>query len=326
MNSDEFSYGNEFSHYRLCKPWSIFGIREIDPPHRHFLYVSRLFPRRSAMTPIRILHTDSEFERLIPPLARAERELLEASLKQEGCRDPLILWAGHNIILDGHNRWAICNLHDIPFRTIDLELPDREAVRNWLIQRQFSRRNLTAAGASYLRGKRYLAERGKWGGDRKADASGSRFQNETLIAADANMSEADTKQRLAKEFRVSETTIHRDAEFAAAVDALAANCGEQARSLILSGDARLTRQQVARLTQMPPEEQKRLFQEFASGGQLPKLSRLAKRTLPLADRPAVLARLLIEKLGVDQATLLYRELAALLRQLPPGKTTLKMPA
>src|SRR6266849_7761475 len=123
------------------------------------------------MTPIRILQADAEFERLIPPLARAERELLEASLKKEGCRDPLIVWGGHNIILDGHNRWAICNLHDIPFRTVDLELPDREAARNWLIERQFSRRNLSAAGASYLRGKRYLAERGTKGGDRTASGA-----------------------------------------------------------------------------------------------------------------------------------------------------------
>jgi hypothetical protein len=265
------------------------------------------------MSPIRILHSDSEFERLIPPLSRAERALLEDSLKKEGCRDPLVVWAPHNIILDGHNRWALCNLHDIPFRTVDVELPDREAARNWLIERQFSRRNLTSAGASYLRGKRYLAERGGRGGDRKSEAAGSKSQNVTLIPTEARISEADTKKRLAKEFRVSFMTIQRDAEFAEAVDALAGNCGEQARSLILSGDARLTRQQVGRLVQLPAQEQKRQFQEWENGGRLPTVPRPAKRMLCLDAEPAALARALWDHLGPNQAAQLYHHLAALFR-------------
>jgi len=270
------------------------------------------------MSPIRILHADGEFERLIPPLSRAERALLEESLKKEGCRDSLIVWAGHNIILDGHNRWAICNEHDIPFCTVDLELPDREAARNWLIQRQFSRRNLSPAGASYLRGKRYLAERGTKGGDHTS--AGANCQNDSLLPSDPN-----TERRLAEEFRVSTRTIHRDAEFAAAVDALAANCGEQIRRLILSGDARLTRQQMTRLVQLPAEELKRRFEELQSGGRLPRLPRPPKRILT-ADEPAALAGALLRRLGPEQAALVYHQLGALLRQYAPGETKLKTPA
>jgi len=276
------------------------------------------------MSPIRILHADGEFERLIPPLSRAERALLEESLKKEGCRDPLVVWAGHNIILDGHNRWAICNLHDIPFRTVDLELPDREAARNWLIQRQFSRRNLSPAGASYLRGKRYLAEKGTRGGDRKSEAAGSKVQNGPLIP-DQEKSEADTRKRLAAEFRVGIGTIRRDADFAVAVDTLAANCGEGIRSLILSGDARLTRQQMTRLVQLAADEQKRLCRECQSGGRLPRLPRPPKRILS-ADEPAALARALLRRLGPDQATQVYHQLGALLRQYAPGESKLKSPA
>src|SRR5260370_8734990 len=115
--------GNRFfSNFRLWNPWSIFGIREVGLPISAFPFS---FPRRDAMTPIRILRTDAELERLIPPLARAERELLEASLKKEGCREPLIVWAGPNIILDGHNRSAICNRHDIPLPTVTLQFPHR---------------------------------------------------------------------------------------------------------------------------------------------------------------------------------------------------------
>jgi hypothetical protein len=118
---------------------------------------------------------------------------------------------------------------------------------------------------------------------------------------------------LAKEFRVSVGTIRRDAQFAASVDALAANCGEPARSLILSGDARLTRQQVARLVQAPPQEQKRQFQELENGGRLPTVPRPAKRMLCLDAEPAALARALLDHLGPNQAAQLYHHLAALFR-------------
>jgi len=249
-----------------------------------------------------------------PPHTPAQRKFGGPNLNLH----PLIVWAGHNIILDGHNRWAICNEHDIPFCTVDLELPDREAARNWLIQRQLSRRNLSPAGASYLRGKRYLAERGTKGGDHTS--AGANCQNDSLLPSDPN-----TERRLAEEFRVSTRTIHRDAEFAAAVDTLAVNCGDQIRSLILSGDARLTRQQMTRLVQLVAEEQKRVVQQFQSGGRLPRLPRPPKRILA-ADEPAALAGALLRRLGPEQAALVYHQLGALLRQYAPGETKLKTPA
>jgi len=277
------------------------------------------------MSPIRILHPDGEFERLIPPLSRAERALLEDSLRKEGCRDPLIVWAGHNIILDGHNRWYLCNLHDIPFRTVDLDLPDREAARNWLIQRQFSRRNLSPAGASYLRGKRYLAEKGKWGGDRVSESVGASGQNDHLLPATEKAREMTTERRLAEEYRVGAKTIRRDAEFAVAVDTLAANCGEQIRSLILSGDARLTRQQMTRLVQLSSQEQRQIFQQLQSGGRLPGLPRPPKRILS-AGEPASLARALLNRLGPEQAALVVHELTALIQKKAAEEAKRKMPA
>ena len=57
-----------------------------------------------------------EFESLIPPLQAEERAQLEANILAEGCRDPLVLW--DDVLLDGHNRYAICRKHGIPFRTV----------------------------------------------------------------------------------------------------------------------------------------------------------------------------------------------------------------
>jgi hypothetical protein len=55
------------------------------------------------------IQVDPEFQALIPPLDAAERAGLEESLKREGCRDALVTWGG--LLLDGHNRLAICRAH-----------------------------------------------------------------------------------------------------------------------------------------------------------------------------------------------------------------------
>ena len=44
---------------------------------------------------------DSELERLIPQLSHDELELLEKSILEEGCLEPLYVWNG--TILDGHH-------------------------------------------------------------------------------------------------------------------------------------------------------------------------------------------------------------------------------
>jgi len=97
---------------------------------------------------------DAEFRTLIPALSKDERAQLEASVLAEGCRDALVVWQG--ILLDGHNRYEICTAHSLPFETVEIDLPDREAAITWIINNQLGRRNLTPEQASYLRGKRYI--------------------------------------------------------------------------------------------------------------------------------------------------------------------------
>ena len=87
---------------------------------------------------------DHEFKNLIPPLDAESGQLLKESLIKEGCRDALIVWAGHGILLDGHNRYSICQAHGILFETREIELEDRAAVRVWIIRNQLARRNLNA--------------------------------------------------------------------------------------------------------------------------------------------------------------------------------------
>jgi len=84
---------------------------------------------------------NNEFCNLIPPLSPEELSSLEASLKHEGCRDSLVVW--NNTIIDGHHRYAICTKHGISFNIVEKpELETELDVKLWMINNQFSRRNL----------------------------------------------------------------------------------------------------------------------------------------------------------------------------------------
>jgi N6-adenosine-specific RNA methylase IME4 len=91
------------------------------------------------------LVVDPEFAALIPVLRPDELAGLEEQLLSEGCRDPLVVWPhdGKLILLDGHNRKAICERHGIPFTTRALEFASREEARLWILRNQANRRNLT---------------------------------------------------------------------------------------------------------------------------------------------------------------------------------------
>lgn len=146
---------------------------------------------------------DPEFHALIPPLSDDERAQLEANIRAEGCRDALVTWQG--ILVDGHNRFEICERLSLPYKTTAIDLKDRSAAADWIDRNQLGRRNLTPDQMSLLRGRRYLRTE-KRPGERTDLTSG---QNEPRLNAAA---------RLAKEHGVSPATIKRDAKFAEEVE------------------------------------------------------------------------------------------------------------
>mgnify|MGYP000044763190 CR=1 FL=1 len=86
------------------------------------------------------LTVDPEFRDLIPPLNEEELKLLEESLVADGCESPLIVWNG--VIVDGHNRYAICRKHGIPFSIQEKNFSSRDDTMLWMLRNQLGRRNL----------------------------------------------------------------------------------------------------------------------------------------------------------------------------------------
>lgn len=151
---------------------------------------------------------DDEFQSLIPPLTEEELAGLEENLLRDGCIDPLIVWAEQCILLDGHNRKAICDRYGIDYELHTVSLPDRAAAADWIDTHQLGRRNLSPEQMSLLRGRRYNRLKMPRGGDRRSDFS--KDQSGPLKSAG----------KLAEEHGVSPTTLKRDGQFADAVDKL----------------------------------------------------------------------------------------------------------
>jgi len=90
------------------------------------------------------LNIDPEFKSLIPPLSEDELNQLEQNLLAYGrCRDNIIVWRG--LILDGHNRYALCQKHSLPFDVTHIRLASRRKAVLWILENQLGRRNLTMA-------------------------------------------------------------------------------------------------------------------------------------------------------------------------------------
>ena len=212
------------------------------------------------------LRIDPEFQSLIPPLSKDEKAALQASILEEGCRDPLVVWVEEKLLIDGHNRFAICTAHGIPYKIVEMSFDSRNAVKVWTIANQLGRRSLTPESVSYLRGTWYELTKESHGGKRSANCQNDSLtdkispdrascQNDHLTdktmpegASCQNGSLTDkTARELGERFKASPRTIYRDAQFTRAVDALSFIGGDEVKWKILNRSAGLTKKQVIAL-------------------------------------------------------------------------------
>ncbi len=204
-----------------------------------------------ALTDIRI---DPEFASLCPPLAPDEFVTLEESIVAEGCRDALVAWAEHNILLDGHNRKRICDKHGLGYDVIDLSLPDRDSAIAWVLRNQLGRRNLHPDAASLMRGRLYNLQK-------KTPGAPEGNDNRAVQRSQSGNIER-TAERLASELGVGERTIIRDGKFAEAVDTLRPFVPDIDQS-VLSGDIP-SRQAVIEAAKEPEKARDKMAVHYSS--------------------------------------------------------------
>lgn len=179
-----------------------------------------------------------ELRQFITPLTREEYTVLESNILNHGCKDPLTIWetqkktVGINdsdettyVLIDGHNRYTICEKYNLDFKIVLLSFKDIEHVKDYMIDFQLGRRNLSPEQMSFFRGLRYNREKG---GKGKYD----REEGGTDIA-----------KHLAEEYKVSQRTIKNDGNFAKGIAKFTSLLQQE----VLSGTTALSRTYIQEL-------------------------------------------------------------------------------
>ncbi|MGE8640574.1 MAG: hypothetical protein ACN6PR_18110 [Achromobacter sp.] len=171
------------------------------------------------------IRIDEGLRAYIDPLTEDEHEALERSLLAEGCRDALVLWG--DLLVDGHNRYAICQKHGIEFQTRqNTTFKSMEDVHLWMIENHLGRRSVSdfQRGVLALRKKEILLARTPPEGSAPPDAAsadGSPPWDEDASGSDApgadgaprlppNISwtpPVPSRQALARAARISSNTL-----------------------------------------------------------------------------------------------------------------------
>lgn len=145
------------------------------------------------------------FKNLLDLPSPEELKELESQLRRDGRpRDPLIIWQGHNIIVDGHNRYNICKAHNLDFTVREMEFADEKAVTDFILENQLARRNLTPAKVTYYLGMLYNNSKQQVGGIKLPNPDGK-----------------TTAEIIAEKHGVNEKTVRRAGDEVKGIDTIA---------------------------------------------------------------------------------------------------------
>ena len=150
-----------------------------------------------------------EMESLLPPLSEEQRSLLEADILQNGCYGPIIV-NEDLVVIDGHNRLTVCREHDIPFQMLVFSFVDMLEAKQWALDTQKGRRNLTVweLGNIALKLKPDLEARAK----ENMSAGGQSFSPKEGSVNSPNLPPIDTRKEMARAVGIGEQSMGRIAQ------------------------------------------------------------------------------------------------------------------
>lgn len=195
------------------------------------------------------LKINETYRTLIPPLSCDEYLQLEENIVNEGCREPIIIW--DNVIVDGHNRYQICTEWELPFRTQEITFASEEEAIKWICANQLGRRNISEETRKYLIGKKYEAE--KVIGARNITGNNQYKLSSAKVSSVSNK----TAHRIGDEYHISHNTVYKYGTYANAMDNISKKDKDIAQK-ILSGEMRISHENVLELSHLPNEDLKKL--------------------------------------------------------------------
>lgn len=188
---------------------------------------------------MRKLIIDRELAKWLPLASDQSYSELERQLIADGGpREPIRVWKGRDIIIDGHRRYSVCVKHNLPFRVEELEFASVEDVKSWMIRWQIARRNMSVHDESLAMARLAF-----------------------IIGGKNPVSVTQSVKEAAAASGVSERTVFRAKQYADALESL----DEGVREQIVSGDIKASKQDVVDLGDLTVAEQKDIVRQFKDG-------------------------------------------------------------
>ncbi|HTD03520.1 hypothetical protein [Undibacterium sp.] len=148
---------------------------------------------------------NEELRAYIDPLTANEYAALERSILAEGCRDALVLWG--DMLIDGHNRYAICQKHGVEFKTVqNAKFSTLDDVQLWMIDNHLARRSVSdfQRGVLALRKKEIISARA---GALQENAPAAVLENADAASGAPAPARLNTREDLARAAGISSNTI-----------------------------------------------------------------------------------------------------------------------
>ena len=239
------------------------------------------------------LKIDEGLKAYIDPLTPDEYESLERSILAEGCRDSLVVWG--DLLIDGHNRYGICQKHGLPFNTVQAtQFKNIDDVHLWMIDQHLGRRSVSdfQRGVLALRKREIIAERRAAAaaavnaakaeaGEQSSDAPWEGDTDPVVAQALASVAKVpdealDTREALARAARLSAGQVKM-------IETIQEKAAPEVVAAVKSGELSLNAAAV--VATLPEQEQQAVAAEGADAlKQAAKRVRDAKKK-PKAEKP-----------------------------------------
>ena len=147
-----------------------------------------------------------EMAELLPPLSAEQSAALEEDLLRNDCYSPIIV-NEDMVIIDGHNRQALCEKHGLPYTMAVFSFEDLLEAKQWALDTQKGRRNLEKweLGKIALKLKPEIEAKAR---ANQSAAGGDKFSEKTLSATlPEPVSAVDTRKELAEAVGLGERTM-----------------------------------------------------------------------------------------------------------------------
>lgn len=142
------------------------------------------------------------FRDFLPELTESEFNQLERNLCTDGCRNPLVVWKGKGILVDGHNRYEICRKHGLSYTVFERDFENESEVRIWIFENQDGQRQLEPFQRIEIAHKLKA--------DYAARAKANQIRKpESVSQNSAKQPPIDTRAELARHAKVSHDTFHK---------------------------------------------------------------------------------------------------------------------